>query len=163
MPTETFTVFRSRMGAPTGWSPDNFLSDLGEALLMEGGVQKHEWTAASPTTIQKSWLRGKLNDLTAFDFSAYPTGGTGEDAVDTWWDDHGRTLVKDLTKSLRSAGEAPDSLVASKYSAEMATGQILTGQEVDALLAGSEWSKLKPMAETGNWAGILAVMDTLWA
>ena len=105
MPTETFTVFRTRMGAPTGWSPDNFLIDLGEALLMEGGVQKHEWTAASPTTIQKSWLRGKLNDLTAFDFSAYPTGGTGEDAVDTWWDDHGRKLVKELTKSLRSAGD----------------------------------------------------------
>ena len=93
MPAETFTVFRARMGAPTGWSADAFLSDLGEALLMEGGVQKHEWTAASPTTIQKSWLRGKLNDLTAFDFSAYPTGGTGEDAVDTWWDDHGRKLV----------------------------------------------------------------------
>ena len=42
----------------------------------------------------------------------------------------------------------------------MATGQILTGQEVDALLAGSDWGKLKPMAETGNWAGILALMDT---
>ena len=138
MPAETFTVFRTRMGAPTGWSADDFLSDPGEALLMEGGVQKHEWTAASPTTIQKSWLRGKLNDLKTFDFSAYPTGGTGEYAVDTWWDDHGRTLVKELTKSLRSAGEAPDSLVASKYSAEMATGQILTGQEVDTLLAGSD-------------------------
>ena len=56
MSAETFTVFRTRMGAPTGWSADAFLSDLGEALLMEGGVQKHEWTAASPTTIQKSWL-----------------------------------------------------------------------------------------------------------
>ena len=62
---ETFTVFRTRMGAPTGWSADDFLSDLGEALLMEGGVQKHEWTAASPTTIQKSWLRGKLSVSTA--------------------------------------------------------------------------------------------------
>ena len=54
MSAETFTIFRTRMGAPTGWSADDFLSDLGEALLMEGGVQKHEWTAASPTTIQKS-------------------------------------------------------------------------------------------------------------
>ena len=82
MSLETFTAFRARMGAPTGWSAEEFLKDLGEALLMEGGVQKHEWTAASPTTIQKSWLRSKLNDLKTFDFSSYPTGGTGEDAVD---------------------------------------------------------------------------------
>jgi hypothetical protein len=160
MAAEDFPTFRSRIVAPDGWSLANFMSDLGEALLLEGALQAHDWTATNPTRVQKSWLTGKLEELQDFDFSVYPTGGAGEDAVDTWWDGPGRRLGKDVAKALRAAGEAPESRVAAKYSTEMATGQILTGQEVDKLLAGSDWAKLKPMAETGNWAGILALMDT---
>ena len=47
MPIETFTAFRARMGAPSGWSAAEFIKDLGEALLMEGGVQNPSYAAIS--------------------------------------------------------------------------------------------------------------------
>ena len=49
----TFRAARARIVAEDGWSTETFMSDPGEALLMEGALQKHEWTAASPTQVHR--------------------------------------------------------------------------------------------------------------
>ena len=74
MSSEDFSTFRARIVAADGWSTENFMNDLGEALLLEGALQPHEWTMSKPTRIQKSWITGKLEELKDFDFSVYPAG-----------------------------------------------------------------------------------------
>ena len=60
MAAEDFTAFLARMAAPEGFTTQEFLKDLGEALLLDGALQSHEWTVANPSRVQRSFLRGKL-------------------------------------------------------------------------------------------------------
>jgi hypothetical protein len=133
MVAEDFIMaFLARMVAPTGFTAQEFMKDLGEGLMLEGALQSHEWTVASPSRVQRSFLSGKLADLQGFDWAQFLAGA--DNAVDEWWGTHGMRLAQLVTAALRAAGEAPEAKVASKYSSEMARGQILTGAEVDALL-----------------------------
>ena len=74
MAAEDFTAFLARMAAPEGFTTQEFLKDLGEALLLDGALQSHKWTVANPSRVQRSFLRGKLDDLQGFDWSQFPAG-----------------------------------------------------------------------------------------
>ena len=55
MAAEDFTAFLARMAAPEGFTTQEFVKDLGEALLLEGALQSHEWTVANPSRVQRSF------------------------------------------------------------------------------------------------------------
>ena len=56
MAAEDFAAFLARMVAPEGFTAQEFMKDLGEGLLLEGALQSHEWTVASPSRVQRSFL-----------------------------------------------------------------------------------------------------------
>jgi hypothetical protein len=66
MAAEDFAAFLARMAAPVGFTAQEFMKDLGEGLLLEGALQPREWTVASPSGVQRSFLSGKLADLQGF-------------------------------------------------------------------------------------------------
>ena len=86
------------MAAPEGFTTQEFLKDLGEALLLDGALQSHEWTVANPSRVQRSFLRGKLDDLQGFDWSQFPAGAAN--AADDWWSEHGMRLAYRVTATL---------------------------------------------------------------
>ena len=51
MSSEDFSTFLACIVAADGWSIEHFMNDLGEALLLEGALQPHEWTMSKPTRI----------------------------------------------------------------------------------------------------------------
>jgi hypothetical protein len=93
MAAEDFAAFLIRMVAPAGFTAPEFVKDLGEGLLMEGALQSHEWTVASPSRVQRSFLFGKLAGLQGFDWAQFPAGADKGCILCICADQHGCTSL----------------------------------------------------------------------
>ena len=93
MAAEDFAAFLTRMAAPEGFTAQEFMKDLGEGLLLEGALQSHEWTVASPSRVQRSFLFGKLAGLQGFDWAQFPAGADKGCILCICADQHGCTSL----------------------------------------------------------------------
>ena len=88
---------------------------------MEQILGAKEWSD-NPSVVQIARLKSKIMKC-AVDFTAYSTAPTYNGQAARWWEEVGLVVAEAIATKL---GKSQGNMVPSKYSKEVAAGQILT-------------------------------------